>query len=354
MSRGMTGLLPLTGSLADESYLDFVETFRARCVQRMYPQLDQLGTAQVARELGRTDESVPLEALRESINRVPLAPLWQRLMRSHQEMMWRRTRASFLPAAAKLEAAMAGAEKQGPGELVFDPGFVVPDYARFEVHLQPGGYTDDPIGGVVYHYGTHVFYQGDNEQDALHEELARSTTPPVAGCVGRVLDLACSIGQATITLKHRFPSAEVTGLDVGLPLLRYAHLRAVERKVDVRFVQALAEDMPFPDGHFDMVMAYILFHEIPWRITEKVVPEVARVLRPGGTFSIFEFPSAGQNLSPVARFLIDYDSRDNVEPYSPEFVRGDFHGLLRDSGFDVAPGPRLSNGFLQSIVATRR
>lgn len=354
MNRGTDGLLPRPSALADESYLDFVQSFRAKAVQEMYPLLERVGNAAVARECGTIDDSLPLGTIRGVLDRLPLVRAWQRFMRSHQEMMWRRTRASFEPQADELLRSMTLAEKRGPGSLVYDPSFVVPDYARYEVHLQPGGYPDDPIGGPVFHYGTHVFYQGENAQDEQHIEMAQKTTAPADAHVRRVLDLACSIGQATVALKQRFPQAEISGLDVALPLLRYGHLRAAERGVDVNFIQGLAESMPFPDRHFDVVMAYILFHEIPWAITEKVIPEVARVIRSGGTFSIYEFPSASQHLSPVARFLIDYDSRDNVEPYSPEFVRGDFHGLLRASGFDVQKGPRLANGFLQSIVATRR
>ncbi len=354
MNRGAAGLLPRTTTLADESYLDFVQSFRAKAVQEMYPLLERVGNAAVEREYGAAGLPPSLQQVRSTLDRLPLVRAWQRFMRSHQEMMWRQTRASFEPRAADLLQAMQASESRGPGRLIYDPAFVVPDYARVEVHLQPGGYLDDPIGGPVYHYGTHVFYQGENAQDQMHVEMAQKTTAPDEGRVGRVLDLACSIGQGTTALKQRFAAAEVSGLDVSLPLLRYGHLLATERGIDVNFVQGLAESMPFPASHFDVVMAYILFHEIPWAVTRQVIPEVARVLRRGGTFSIYEFPSASEHLSPVARFLIDYDSRDNCEPYSPEFVQGDFHGLLRASGFDVQPGPRLANGFLQSIVAVRR
>ncbi len=354
MSRGSTGLLPRTPRLADESYLDFVQSFRAKAVQQTFPLLEQVGNEAVERELGKVSESPTLDDIREIVDRLPLSRAWRRFMRSHQEMMWRRTRESFEPQSGELLQAMTDAELRGPGSLDYDASFIPPDYARVEVHLQPGGYVDDPIGGKVFHYGTHVFHQGENEQDEQHVEMALKTTLPTDGHVKRVLDLACSIGQATVPLKERFGDAEVYGLDVALPLLRYAHMRAVERGADVHFVQGLAEAMPFPDGHFDVVMAYILFHEIPWRITQRVIPEVARVLRPGGTFSIYEFPNMSQQLSPTVRFLIDYDSRDNCEPYSQEFVYADFHGLLRDSGFDLQPGLKLVNGFLQSIIATRR
>ncbi len=354
LDRGTLGVLPRPTRLADESYLDFLESFRDVLLTRMFPAMAAAGHARmVTAGLPLDDDRLPLPVIKSEFARAPIVPTWQRFMRSQQEMMWRRTRASFAASGDAQLAHLAAATDQGPGKLVIDPEFVVPDYARREIHLQPGGYTDDPLGGIVYHYGTKVFYQGGNDQDELHAELASLATVPVDGKSGAILDLGCSIGQGTIQLQARFPDAEIWGLDVGLPMVRYAHARASGQQVPVNFIQALAEDMPFANGHFDMVFAYILFHELPIAIIPKVLAEVHRVLRPGGSFAIFEFPSASQQLPPAYRFMIDYDSRDNCEPYSPDFVQADFRGMLVAAGFAVADGPAGRNSFLQSIVATR-
>lgn len=353
-SRGHLGVLPRTTTLADESYLDFLESFRDVVLTQMFPAMAAAGHARMQDEgLALDDDSVPLAAIQASFAKAPIVPTWQRFMRSQQEMAWRRTRQSFARTEDAQLKLLEDAQAKGPGKLVIDPSFQVPDYARREIHLQPGGYTDDGLSGIVYHYGTKVFYQGGNDQDELHAELATLACPPADGKVARVLDLGCTIGQGTLKLKQRFADATVWGLDVGEPVLRYAHARAVQLGVDVNFIQALAEDMPFDDGHFDHVFAYILFHEVPIAVMPKILAEVHRVLRPGGTFSIFEFPSASQHLPPAYRFMIDYDSRDNCEPYSPDFVYADFRGLLMGAGFDVAQGPPSRNSFLQSIVATK-
>jgi ubiquinone/menaquinone biosynthesis C-methylase UbiE len=353
LPRGYNGILPRTTKLSDESYLDFVETFRGIAGYGTYPLVAQTGDAAVGEKLGKTDDKTDIEAIKGVINSLPLPATWQRFMRSHQEMMWRRTRGSFAPFIADLEAAMNEAETLGPGKLIYDPEFHVPDYARREIHLQPGGYTDDPLGGIVFHYGTKVFYAGMNDQDELHAEIVDSLTPPEDGKVDRILDLACSIGQATMVLKDRYPDAEVTGFDVALPLLRYAHWQAVERGIDVNFMQGLSEDTKLDGDSFDMVLAYILFHEIPLDVIKQTVTEMFRILRPGGTFCIYEFPSAGPNMPPSQRWMIDYDSNNNCEPYSPGFVYLDFHKVLADAGFDIKPGPKNSNGFLQTLVATK-
>lgn len=352
--RGQLGVLPRPTRLADESYLEFLESFRDVLLTKMFPAMAAAGHARMAAAgLPLDDDALPLPVIQAEFARAPIVPTWQRFMRSQQEMMWRRTRASFAATGDAHLARLDAAATAGPGRLVADPGFVVPDYARREIHLQPGGYTDDPLGGIVYHYGTKVFYQGGNDQDELHAELADLATVPADGKVAAVLDLGCSVGQGTLKLKARFPDAEIWGLDVGAPMVRYAHARAVQEAAAVNFIQALAEDMPFESGHFDMVFAYILFHELPIAVIPRVLAEVHRVLRPGGTFTIFEFPSASQHLPPAFRFMIDYDSRDNCEPYSPDFVHADFRAMLADAGFAVADGPPSRNSFLQSIVATR-
>ena len=353
LSRGYKGILPRTTKLSDESYLDFVETFRGIEGYGRYGLAAQVGDQAVEQALGKTDDTTPIEDIKGVINALPYPATWQRFMRSHQEMMWRRTRGSFLAYADELETAMKKAETKGPGKLIYDPAFTPPDYARKEIHLQPGGYTDDPIGGIVFHYGTKVFYAGMNDQDELHAEIVDSMTAPADGKVERILDIGCSIGQATMILKDRYPDAQVIGLDVALPLLRYAHYQATQRNIDVTFMQGLSESMQLEDNSIDMILSYILFHEIPVDVIKKTVAEMFRVLRPGGTCCIYEFPSAGPNMPASQRWLIDYDSINNCEPYSPGFVYLDFHGLLKQTGFQTAKGPANSNTFLQTIVATK-
>lgn len=352
-NRGNIGVLPRTTKLADESYLEFIETFRVMNFVKMFPVFSQAGDQAVQEKIGKTDDSVPLNDIKDVIGELPITKSWQRFMRSHQEMMWRQTRSSFMRNEKQHLAELTEAESKGPGSLTYDPDFKVPSYARHEIHLQPGGYTDDPLGGIVFHYGTKTFYQGYNDQNEHHIEFVELCEPPADGTVERVLDVACSIGQCTVNLKRRFPKAEVTGLDVALPLLRYGHKFAVDNNIDVNFVQGLGEDTGYADEHFDMVFAYIMFHEVPVSIIRKVINEMFRILRPGGTFSIFEFPNLNQGLPPSQRYLIDYDSRNNCEPFSPGFVKSDFIGIIEEAGFSTKPGEVSTNAFLQTIIATK-
>lgn len=181
--------------------------------------------------------------------------------------------------------------------------------------------------------------------------MVESVLAPADGKVTRVLDLGCSIGQCTTALKDRFPTAEVTGLDVGLPMVRYAHKRATDLGVEVHFRQGLAEDTRLPAGQYDVILAYILFHEVPERLFKPILAEVHRLLRPGGCFTVVDAPN-NRNLPAANRLWLKFDAHYNCEPYSPAFVASDFTSLLGEAGFRIdSAGPTPT--FLHCTTAVK-
>lgn len=336
MDRGTIGLLPRAPTLEDESHLGFYESLRNFAIRELFPVAAQR-IGQAVEEAGLPDggATAPLPQLLEATSPLPVVGAWKRIMRSQQQRTWTKVRDTLLADEAAHEQALLDAERKVPGRLHYDPAFEVPDYACREIHLQPGGYVGDrTVAGHVFHYGTQVFYQGDNDQDELHIDVASRVATPADGQVSRILDLGCSIGQATTALKTRFPQAEVWGLDVALPLLRYGHLRAVNLDSEVHFKQALAEGTGFADGEFDAVLAYILFHEVPEALFPQIIAEAWRVLRPGGTFTIVDAPN-GQAFPAPNRVWLEFDANHNCEPYSPAFVASDFRALLEAQGFNI-------------------
>jgi SAM-dependent methyltransferase len=92
-----------------------------------------------------------------------------------------------------------------------------------------------------------------------------------------VLDVGCGDGHFASVL---FPEGTDVGLDPGLSDAREACRRGVYRLV----VGADSGVMPFPDASFASVMSNCVFEHIP--DIEKTIGEIARVLRPGGTFAV--------------------------------------------------------------------
>jgi SAM-dependent methyltransferase len=99
----------------------------------------------------------------------------------------------------------------------------------------------------------------------------------------RVLDVACGTGNTAIMARAR--GAAVTGLDLTPELLAVAQKRAAEEGYgDITWKVGDAEDLPFPDGTFDVVVSSCGLMFAPDQ--QKVADEVARVTKPGGRIAI--------------------------------------------------------------------
>ena len=204
--------------------------------------------------------------------------------------------------------------------------------------MQPGGYVGDPFAGHIYHYGTNNFWLGKNYQDEMHGQLAEAVpTPPADGKVLRILDLDCSVGQMSVALKERYPDAEVWGIDVGGPMVRYAHMRAADLGVDVNFAQRLAEDTKFPDNYFDIVTSFLLFHEVTSDAAMKIIKEAHRITRPGGVF--FARDPRDWDQLPATTGFQKWQQwwiwRWNHEVWAMEHRSNDYPAAFADAGFEV-------------------
>lgn len=253
-----------------------------------------------------------------------------------QQLSWAGLREEYEGNLEVYLKELEAADKAGPGTLELNPDLDMPDYTRTEIHIMPGGYVGSPVAGYLYHYGTNGFYTGRNEQEQIHLTSAFGLPLPADGKVRRVLDVGTGIGQHAMALKERFPDAEVWGIDVGGPMVRYAHLRAVERGLDVNFAQRLGEDTKFPDGYFDLVTSYIMMHEVSPEGTAGIVREAYRITRPGGVFYPVDFNLRSTFLDhPYSKYRQWWDHRWNCEPWSIRFRENDLPGLIRQAGFTL-------------------
>lgn len=96
--------------------------------------------------------------------------------------------------------------------------------------------------------------------------------------VHRALDVGCGTGQSAIALLD--VAQEVVGVDPSPAML--AHAPSSSR---LTFIVAPAEDLPFPEEHFDLMTVAAAFH---WLDRERFLAEAARVLRPGAWLVLYD------------------------------------------------------------------
>jgi SAM-dependent methyltransferase len=109
-------------------------------------------------------------------------------------------------------------------------------------------------------------------------------------CAGeRVLDVAAGNGNATLAAARRF--ADVTSTDYVPALLERGRERAQADRLTVAFQTADAEDLPFDDGSFDVVLSTFGVMFTPDQ--EKAAAELSRVTRPGGRIGLANWTPEG-------------------------------------------------------------
>ncbi len=98
----------------------------------------------------------------------------------------------------------------------------------------------------------------------------------------RVLDVAAGNGNATLAAARRW--CDVTSTDYVPTLLESGRARAQAEGHPVRFQEADAENLPFPDASFDVVMSTFGVMFTPNQ--DQAAAELARVCRPGGKIGL--------------------------------------------------------------------
>ena len=124
---------------------------------------------------------------------------------------------------------------------------------------------------------TTPFYQ------AVHKRMLEYTDFPEDS---HVLDLGCGTGKLFKRLGRLYPKLTGVGLDLSSEMLRQA--RANNQWGDrLTFKQGNAESQPFEENTFDAAFNTISF--LHYQNPQKVLEEIARVLKPGGKFYLADY-----------------------------------------------------------------
>ena len=105
----------------------------------------------------------------------------------------------------------------------------------------------------------------------------------------RVLDVAAGTGNASIPAAQR--GAAVTASDLTPELFEAGRRRAEAEGVELEWVEGDAENLPFADESFDVVMSAIGAMFAPHH--QDVADELVRVCRPGGTIGLLSWTPEG-------------------------------------------------------------
>ncbi len=329
----------------EESRQGFVRSMRRIITSKLTPGHDVVYDARilpkVKKELGQVPEH--RDQIEPAMKADPYHQMWSSMLRNTQELMWE----SIIPGVDRQIDDLnqryldRKAEPGHLGSLELDPDLELPSYARkIDYHTMPGGYLsqtsdNDVASGALYEQSIHLYMMGGlgDYSDGIGEMLSAymlSKYPDLKP--KRILDMGCTIGHSTHPYVQKYPDAEVHGIDLCGPLLRYGFARSQSLGRAIHFSQQNAECTKFEDNSFDLIVSHIMMHETSVSGVKKILKECRRLVKPGGVVAHLEMlPFSKKTV--LQQYLTDWDSKNNNEPFIGRMNELDMGELLSDAGF---------------------
>ncbi|MCL7414289.1 MAG: class I SAM-dependent methyltransferase [ANME-2 cluster archaeon] len=120
----------------------------------------------------------------------------------------------------------------------------------------------------------------------LYKEVAYEVTSTITS--GNVLDVGTGPGYLPFEIARRSSGLEITGIEFSPGMVEIARKNASDRGLsdNVEFQLASAADLPFEDGHFDVVLSTLSLHH---RLhPAEYITEIHRVLKIDGEAWIYD------------------------------------------------------------------
>ncbi len=306
--------------------LDFMMTLSRHLGQNIAPGRRAVYDARVKPKFVREHNREPKDRheVRKAVQDDPYFQMWGHLRLYYQQKGYD-IRRELVDRQLDELIERAKPRKGAIGTLDLDPDLEIPNYqAAFDMHWMPGScYTefaeDDVAAGAMYDTGGlyitlsgHLGAYNDGAGYAVVSYL-RDKYP---GFTPKdILDQGCTTGAGTLPFKDAWPEAQVHAIDIGAPVLRYAHRRAESLGYAIHFAQQNAEHTKYDDESFDFIVSTMFLHETSNKAVHNIVKEAHRLLRPGGLMLHVEQPPFSWHDDPFEQFVRDWDTHNNNEPF---------------------------------------
>jgi demethylmenaquinone methyltransferase/2-methoxy-6-polyprenyl-1,4-benzoquinol methylase len=161
----------------------------------------------------------------------------------------------------------------------------------------------------------------------------------------KVLEVGCGTGANLVLYQQA--GCDVAGVDLSPSMLEVARAKLGET-ADLRLCDAA--DMPYRDGSFDLVVAFLTLHEMPPGVRESVMDEMARVAGADGRLLLLDFHNGPLRfprgwLFKTAIVLLELSAgREHFRNYRDFLARRGVRGLITPQTLSVVKEKVLSGG----------
>jgi SAM-dependent methyltransferase len=170
----------------------------------------------------------------------------------------------------------------------------------------------------------------------------------------RVLDVGCGGGWAVVQLAERFPESTCVGIDLEPYSVELAKRLIAERGLTGRCEARLqSADELGEDDSFDVATSFLVVHEIAPSRKPGAFAAVARALKPGGSFLVFDetYPETDEALRTMPSRFAALAQWYELTWGNVVGTRSELHALCQQAGLRVTEETNFSR--FNILVATK-
>lgn len=147
---------------------------------------------------------------------------------------------------------------------------------------------------------------------------------------GSILEIGCSAGYRLNAIKNTNKNSQVFGIEPSEKAIKYGE----KNFSDISFIHGTADDLSyFDDESLDIVIVGFVFYVVDRNILMKVVSEIDRVLKNGGSIIIIDFFSE-VSLKNLYHHIDDFEAYSFKQNYDEIFTVSKLYYLIDKSTYN--------------------
>lgn len=165
-----------------------------------------------------------------------------------------------------------------------------------------------------------------------------------------VLDVCCGTGDQSFYYAQK--SDYVFGVDLDFHMIDLAKKRKQQTKHNnPNFIISDASNLPFQDDYFDLVSICLALHEKNQELINKIISEMKRVVKKGGTIMIIDYnvPLPRNLLALFIRTIEFMAGKDHFNCFSKYIQLGGIDKVLKQNNLEAKENLFLMNRIIKLV-----
>ncbi|BAQ62179.1 SAM (and some other nucleotide) binding motif:Generic methyl-transferase [Geminocystis sp. NIES-3708] len=174
--------------------------------------------------------------------------------------------------------------------------------------------------------------QADGDRN-LRESYNQVLKSEIISNPENILDFGCGVGLSTFALQENYPQSNISGLDLSPYFLSVANYQSKIKNKSINWIHSAAELTNLPVKSFDLISAFLMFHELPQSAAENIILSANKLLKKGGYFGIMDMNPQSENYQKMPRYVLTL--LKSTEPYLDEYFTLDIASVFEKCGFST-------------------